>query len=103
MHLSHSTYSGFSVGDELGLGESLGNTDSNKRRSISQVDQLIAANAVGTVPASKSSVSDKRSIMKRNVIEMGILLLIRKSDVANVAHCHHLSVCNISYIAFSYE
>lgn len=44
---------GFSVGDELGFGESLGNLDGNKRRSVSQVDQLIAANSVGTVPVTK--------------------------------------------------
>lgn len=44
---------GFSVGDELGFGESLGNLDGNKRRSVSQVDSLIAANSVGTVPATK--------------------------------------------------
>lgn len=48
---------GFSVGDELGFGESLGNLESNKRRSLSHGDQLIAANSVGTIPASNLPVS----------------------------------------------
>lgn len=54
---------GFSVGDELGLNESLGNLDGNKRRSISAGDQLIAANSVGTVPASKLPVSQNTMLI----------------------------------------
>lgn len=54
---------GFSVGDELGLNESLGNLDGNKRRSISAGDALIAANSVGTVPASKIPVSQNTMLI----------------------------------------
>lgn len=57
---------GFSVGDELGFGESLGNLDGNKRRSISHADQLIAANSVGTVPASKQPVSQRQTKCARS-------------------------------------
>lgn len=48
---------GFSVGDELGLPESIGNLEGNKRRSLSDRDSAAAANSIGTLPASKLPVS----------------------------------------------
>lgn len=48
---------GLSVGDDLGLKESLNNVEPDKRRSISNTDALIATNSVGTLPASKLPVS----------------------------------------------
>lgn len=47
---------GFSLGDELGLAESLGNLEGNKRRSLSQRDSL-AINNIGVFPAAKLTVS----------------------------------------------
>lgn len=63
MFMFFSSKKGFSVGDELGLNESLGNLDGNKRRSISAGDALIAANSVGTVPASKIPVSQNTMLI----------------------------------------
>lgn len=48
--------SGFSVGDELGLAESLGNLEGNKRRSLSQRDSL-SVNNIGVFPAAKLTVN----------------------------------------------
>ena len=47
---------GFSLGDELGLAESLGNVEGNKRRSLSQRDSL-TVNNIGVFPAAKLTVS----------------------------------------------
>lgn len=48
---------GFSVGDELGLAESLNNVEVDKRRSANQFEgALVAANSIGTLPASKLPV-----------------------------------------------
>lgn len=49
---------GFSVGDELGLAESLNNVEVDKRRSVSQFEGALAANSIGTLPASKLPVSN---------------------------------------------
>ena len=45
---------GFSVGDELGLAESLGNVEANKRRAL---NIRTGANNIGVLPASKMPVS----------------------------------------------
>lgn len=52
---------GFSLGDELGLTESLGNLEGNKRRSVSNFDAQLATanNNVGVLPAEKLSVNFK--------------------------------------------
>lgn len=47
-------FSGFSVGDELGFGESLGNVEGNKRRSLNERQTI---NTIGVLPASKQPVS----------------------------------------------
>jgi hypothetical protein len=47
-------FSGFSLGDELGFPESLGNTEANKRRSLNLKP---GANSIGVLPASKQPVS----------------------------------------------
>lgn len=49
---------GFSVGDELGLAESLNNLEVDKRRSVSQFEGALAANSIGTIPASKLPVKN---------------------------------------------
>lgn len=54
---------GFSVGDELGLPESIGNLEGNKRRSLSDRDSIAAANSIGTLPASKLPVRMKTKKM----------------------------------------
>ncbi|XP_055301869.1 uncharacterized protein LOC129568231 isoform X2 [Sitodiplosis mosellana] len=60
---------GFSVGDELGLEESLGNLDGNKRRSISNTDALIATNSVGTLPASKLPSTSPPAAEKQRAVQ----------------------------------
>lgn len=45
---------GFSVGDELGFPESLGNLEGNKRRAI---NLRTGANSIGVLPAAKMPVS----------------------------------------------
>lgn len=52
------TTKGFSLGDELGLTESLGNLEGNKRRSVSNFDAQLATanNNVGVLPAEKLTV-----------------------------------------------
>ncbi|XP_021705676.1 uncharacterized protein LOC5572844 isoform X1 [Aedes aegypti] len=47
---------GFSVGDELGLAESLGNVEANKRRALN-VRTGAGVNNIGVLPASKQPVS----------------------------------------------
>lgn len=75
---------GFSVGDELGLEESLGNLDGNKRRSISNTEALIATNSVGTLPAAKLPVSQIDifrviAILGRYSAEIWIIFIIEVS------------------------
>lgn len=45
--------SGFSLGDELGFAESLGNVEGNKKRSL---DVRPGSNALGVLPAAKMPV-----------------------------------------------
>lgn len=49
--------SGFSVGDELGFPESLGNVEGSKRRAL---NLKTGANQIGVLPAAKMPVSIKR-------------------------------------------
>lgn len=58
-----SRITGFSVGDELGLPESISNLEGNKRRSLSDRDALAAANSIGTVPAIRLPVSGMHSMV----------------------------------------
>lgn len=51
---NNKSFSGFSVGDELGFGESLGNVEGNKRRSLNGHQTI---NTIGVLPASKQPVS----------------------------------------------
>lgn len=55
---------GFSLGDELGLTESLGNLEGNKRRSVSNFDAQLATanNNVGVLPADKLTVNRRREM-----------------------------------------
>lgn len=46
--------SGFSLGDELGFPESLGNVEGSKKRSL---DLRTGNNAIGVLPAAKMPVS----------------------------------------------
>lgn len=54
MTQKNKSFSGFSVGDELGFGESLGNLEGNKRRSLNERQTI---NTIGVLPASKQPVS----------------------------------------------
>lgn len=47
-------FTGFSLGDELGFAESIGNLESNKRRSL---NVKTGSNTLGVYPAQKVPVS----------------------------------------------
>ncbi|XP_037041412.1 uncharacterized protein LOC119078071 isoform X1 [Bradysia coprophila] len=52
---------GFSVGDELGFAESLGNVEGNKRRSLSERQTI---NTIGVLPASKQPAIQQQPIQQ---------------------------------------
>lgn len=54
--------SGFSIGDELGFPESLGNVEGNKKRSL---DVRTGNNAIGVFPAAKMPVREAKITFDR--------------------------------------
>lgn len=57
----YSPVAGFSVGDELGLAESLGNVEGSKRRALNIRTNV---NNIGVLPASKMPVSTRKTTSK---------------------------------------
>jgi hypothetical protein len=56
---SHRRREGFSVGDELGFPESLGNVEGSKRRAL---NLRTGANQIGVLPAAKMPVRRSHSL-----------------------------------------
>lgn len=80
----HTHTTGFTVGDELGLPESIGTVEGNKRRSLSDRDTFAAANSIGVLPASKLPVIVcSRTIIPSIVYQIHLLSSPSKRSPSN--------------------